>query len=258
MESEVKLTSLAGAANPHRDFFKNWAIVSVKDATGFGRQAEDVQSVLGVGYHFVVPSDRIEGIPPKGDREFWFKKDAPDDEIAALFEKVDGIICSEHLHWHPRMGQIAHKVGIKSACVVNWEWFKPWEEGFKYCSLLICPTRYTEQVVGGFGFKNRAHLPWAINLEQFANRRITGPAKTFFHNAGLVDNDDRKGTRDTILAFKKVKRRDVRLIVRAQKEVPLPELDDRIDVRFGNLGRAAELYETGEAAIQPSKMEGIG
>jgi glycosyltransferase involved in cell wall biosynthesis len=80
----------------------------------------------------------------------------------------------------------------------------------------------------------------------------------FIHNAGLVDRDDRKGTRDAIRAFMRVKRDDLRLIVRMQQAAPLPPIDSRIEVRVGDVATPADLYSDGDVAIQPSKMEGIG
>src|SRR5205814_783347 len=117
----------------------------------------------------------------------------------------------------------------------------PW----KICSLIVCPTHYSLKIAAQYGFKNICYLPWTMNISQLPHRTVTGPARLFVHNAGLIDKDDRKATGDTILAFKKVKRKDVRLIVRAQKKQPLPELDDRIEIRFGNLSSPASLYETG-------------
>jgi glycosyltransferase involved in cell wall biosynthesis len=87
---------------------------------------------------------------------------------------------------------------------------------------------------------------------------VHGQARVFFHNGGLMDHDDRKSTRDTIAAFRRVRRRDVRLIVRLQKPAELGPLDDRVDVRIGNLEDVSSLYEEGDVAVQPSAMEGIG
>src|ERR1043165_1558352 len=198
-------------------FFQEWAMVGLKDPTGLGRQARDVRKVLGLGYHFVVPSERIEGIPPEGEREFWFKPDAPESEIEALFKKVKGIIFIERIQWHSRLMDVALRVGIKTVCIVNWEWFKADSELWKQISLILCPTQFSLKIVSEYGFDNAAYLPCPVDMSQFEKRSIKGPARFFVHNAGLVDHDDRKGTRDTILAFKRVKRRDLRLLVRMQK-----------------------------------------
>lgn len=129
---------------------------------------------------------------------------------------------------------------------------------WKLCDLFACPTRFTVEVVESYGWRNACYVPWALDLRRFPARTVESRARLFIHNAGLVDRDDRKGTRDAIIAFKKVKGDDLRLIVRMQKEVLLPPLDNRIEVRVGNLARPEDLYTTGDVAIQPSKMEGIG
>ena len=73
-----------------------------------------------------------------------------------------------------------------------------------------------------------------------------------------MDHDDRKGTKIVVEAFRKVKNPDLRLIIRMQKNNHLPKLDERIDVRVCNLQNPSELYLEGDAAIQPSMMEGLG
>ncbi|HEY0256757.1 MAG TPA: glycosyltransferase, partial [Candidatus Methylacidiphilales bacterium] len=112
--------------------------------------------------------------------------------------------------------------------------------------------------VRSYGRTNSIRLPWCLDLASLPARLIEGPARTFIHNAGLVDADDRKGTRDTIQAFRRARREDIGLTVRLQKEVPLPKIDGRITVQIGNVKSHADLYREGDVAIQPSKMEGIG
>jgi glycosyltransferase involved in cell wall biosynthesis len=43
-----------------------------------------------------------------------------------------------------------------------------------------------------------------------------------------------------------------------QQPAKLPELDARIEVRIGNLPSVAELWNEGDVAVQPSKLEGMG
>jgi glycosyltransferase involved in cell wall biosynthesis len=239
--------------------FSNWAVVARKDNTGFGRMAADARKVLGIGHHFVCPSDRITGRPPEGADECWLRADFSVEELAALLAHVRGILFFETAGtWHPQLLETARAIGVKTVCVPTWEWFRGDDEVWKLCDLFACPTRFTVGVVESYGWKNARYLPWALDIGRFPAREIHGPARCFVHNAGLVDHDDRKGTRDTIRAFKKVKRDDIRLLVRMQNAVPLPEPDSRIEVRVGDLAEPSELYATGDTAIQPSKMEGIG
>ena len=117
---------------------------------------------------------------------------------------------------------------------------------------------WTASILERYHFHNYAVIPPTLDISAFPARRIQGPARTFIHCAGLVDRDDRKGTRDTIEAFKRVSRPDIRLIVRMQTPAELPPLDERISVFVENLADPASLYAIGDVAIQPSKMEGIG
>lgn len=46
-----------------------WAVVAPKDFTGLGRMAEDMKAVLGIGYHLVIPSERLNNQPLNIDNE---------------------------------------------------------------------------------------------------------------------------------------------------------------------------------------------
>lgn len=238
--------------------FGRWAVVAHKDDTGFGRQAADIRAVLGVGWHFVVPSERLTDHPVDGVRERWMRPKATDGEVLALLAEVDGVIFFERPNWHPRLLELARQAGVKTVCVPNWEWFRGHDPLWRACDFLACPTKFTEQVVRRFGFTRAKVLPWPLDLAKLPRREVHGPARVFVHNAGIVDPDDRKGTRDTIRAFMRVKRDDLTLVVRLQKPAELPAHDRRVKVAVGNLTEVAELYATGEVCIQPSKMEGIG
>lgn len=238
--------------------FSDWAVVAHKDDTGFGRQASDCRAVLGFGWHFVVPSERLTDHPVDGLRERWLKPSASDDEIRGLLRLVRGILFFERPNWHPRLLRLAREEAVATVCVPNWEWFRGDAPEWKDCGLFACPSHFTEKILRSLGFTNTVVVPWALDLAKLPARAILGPARVFVHNAGIVDGDDRKGTRDTILAFTRVKRRDIRLIVRLQKPALLPPCDERIEVRVGNLPEVAALYSVGDVCIQPSKMEGIG
>jgi glycosyltransferase involved in cell wall biosynthesis len=243
--------------NPDIDF-RDWAVVAHKDDTGFGRQAADCRSVLGIGHHFVVPSERLADHPVDGERELPLPTTADDKHVCALLGRVRGILFFERPNWHPRLLRLARECGVRTVCVPNWEWFRKDAPEWRHCDFFACPSPFTENIVRACGFTRTGVLPWALDLAKLPARRITGPARVFVHNAGIVDSDDRKGTRDTIRAFGRVRRDDIRLIVRLQKPARLPPLDDRIDVRVGSLADVAALYHEGDVCIQPSKMEGIG
>lgn len=237
--------------------FNQWAVVGLNDDTGLGRMANDSRKVLGIGFQLVVESDRLETKPLLPDRDRKLSPQASDQEVQELLQGIQGLLILERTY-HPRLLAIAKSLGIPTVCVPMWEWFQPKDERWKDCSFFACPTRYTHQLLKGFGFENSEHLPWPLDLTCLPERNIEGPARLFLHNAGIVNPDDRKGTRETIRAFMKAKVPGAQLLVRLQKEVPLPSHDSRVIIEIGNKTAVSELYGTGEVAIQPSKMEGLG
>jgi glycosyltransferase involved in cell wall biosynthesis len=235
-----------------------WAVVAHKDDTGFGRMAMDMRSVLGIGCHLVIPSERLSDHPLQAENEVVLDPRASVERVAELLVGLQGIVFFERHNWHPELLATARRLGVRSVCIPMWEWFAGNAPQWQLCDFFICPNKFALDIVRSYGWKNSRYLPWLLDLKRFPTRSITGSARLFVHNAGLVDLDDRKGTRDTIKAFMKVKRKDIKLLVRIQKETELPPFDSRVEVHFGNLGDPADLYRYGDVAIQPSKMEGIG
>lgn len=220
--------------------------------------ASDARTVLGFGQHLVIPSERLQDHPIDGLSERYLPSDASSESIRELLSGLEGILFFERPAWHPQILYIAREIGVATVCVPMWEWFNGNSPEWQYCDLFICPSRFTEKIVRSYGFSNTCYLPWPIDLAKLPFRQVSGPARHFIHNAGLVDHDDRKGTRDTIQAFSRLNRRDIRLTVRLQKQVPLPPVDERVEIVVGNLSSVADLYTTGDICVQPSKMEGIG
>ena len=243
---------------PFNNHLLHWGVYAHKDDTGFGRMANDVRSVLGLDHHLVIPSERLVDHPVNGTNERWLSKDASVDLVRTLLSELDGIIFFERPNWHPDILRIAREMGVATVCVPMWEWFNGLSPDWHYCDLFVCPSRFTEKIVRSYGFTNTCYLPWPIDLTKLPKRHVSGPARHFIHNAGLVDRDDRKGTRDTILAFSRLPRNDIRLTVRLQKPVPLPSVDERVEIVVDNLSSVSDLYATGDICVQPSKMEGIG
>jgi hypothetical protein len=255
----MKLHSrIAGLFNRSGIDLSKWAVVAHKDDSGFGRQAADIRAVLGLGYHLAIPSERLSDKPLQPPYELSLSPSANDAYVRSLLQMLEGIIFFERSDWHPRLLELAREMKVTTICVPNWEWFRPDLHHWRFCDFFICPTKFTLRILQRAGFKNATYLPWTLNLQAFPGRAVKGSARVFIHNAGLVDADDRKATADTILAFKRVKRKDIRLIVRLQRAAELPEPDDRIDIRIGNLDHPSQLYADGDVAIQPSKMEGVG
>lgn len=237
--------------------FSRWAVVAYNDDTGLGRMAQDAKAVLGVR-QLVAPSNRLSTKPLETGRDTLLRPGATEAELAAMLEGLQGLILLEKPDWHPALLAAAKVRGMKLAVVPMWEWFRGADQMWNQVDVILCPSEICQQIVRSYGWKQTRLITWALDLARFPAREVRGTAKVFFHNAGLVDDDDRKGTCDTIRAFRRLRRADVRLIVRMQKEAGLPEIDERIEVRIGNLADPAALYAEGDVAVQPSKMEGLG
>lgn len=241
---------------------ERWGIVGFNDATGLGRQATDCRNVLGLGWHFVKPSERLETMPLKDSREILLSNGACSAAVEQCVAQVDGLIFLETPFSHNGIRSVAERLRKKLVLVPNWEWFPGIRR--KQCQrfdLFVAPTKYTRKWIKRFFLGPVAVAPPTLDLDQLAFRHITGPARTFIHNAGIIDENDRKGTQATLEAFRKTSNTDVKLIVRAQKTHPLLSLyerEDRIQIQSGNLESHSDLYAVGDVCIQPSRMEGIG
>jgi glycosyltransferase involved in cell wall biosynthesis len=233
-----------------------WAVVAYNDTTGLGRMAEDIKALLGLR-HLVIPSERLETRPLNPASDTLLPRDASETEVASVLQELQGVVILE-APWNKELLAVARRLGVRVACVPMWEWFRGSDKDWSMVDRFLCPSDLCLKVVRSYGWNNSIHVPWTIDLSRLPTRAVRGPARVFFHNGGLMDHDDRKSTRDTILAFRRVRRRDVRLIVRLQKPADLGPLDDRVDVRIGNLEDVSSLYEEGDVAVQPSAMEGIG
>lgn len=233
-----------------------WAVVGYNDDTGVGRMTQDITALLGVR-QLVIPSDRLQTRPLRAGRDTLLPLDAGESAVAEMLAGLQGIIILE-AWWNTALPSVARRVGVRVACVPMWEWFRGTDAHWAMVDVFLCPSPFTLEVVRRYGWTNAIQIPWTLDVSRLPPRHVSGPGRVFFHNAGLIDHDDRKGTRDTVRAFHLVRAREVRLIVRLQKAADVGRLDERIEVRVGSLDDVRELYAEGDVAVQPSSMEGLG
>jgi len=235
-----------------------WAVVAYNDETGLGSMARDIKAVLGVN-QLVVPSDRLETNRLDERRDHLLTPDMPEEQLEAIIRPLQGIVVLERVNWHPRLMAVCRRHGVAVVCVPMWEWFRGSDADWREGDLFACPSAFCREHVQRYGFSNAVVIPWALDISKLPARNVSGVGRVFFHNGGLMDSDDRKGTRTAISAFTRWRRKDVRLIVRLQKQPDtLPCMDDRIELKIGNVPDKALLYHEGDVALQPSKMEGLG
>lgn len=232
------------------------AIIGFHDDSGLGRMAADLGRLFPQAQKFLLQSSRMKGTPPPGRwREF-----DPTWSAERLAEEIGGF------HWliffeappHARFLTTASVLGKRTYGMVMWEWLNPHTPDLEWCTWWVCSNQFGAKVLRKLGLKQTAVIPWPIDLREFPEREINGPAQMFVHNSGMVEQDDRKGFLETVAAFHAVELPGIRLIVRTQNEVQLPLHDQRITLQCDNLARREALYETGDVLVQPSKAEGLG
>lgn len=233
-----------------------WAVVAYNDASGLGRMAEDMKALLGMR-HLVIPSEQFETRTLDPASDTLLQRDAGEGEIASALETLHGIVLLG-AKWSKLLLPIARRLGLHVACVPMWQSFQGSDPDWAFVDRFLCPSDFCLKVVRSQGWTNAIYIPWTLDLSRLPSRMVRGEARVFFHNGGVMDDDDRKSTRRTIKAFRKVRRHDIRLIVRLQKPAELGQLDDRVEVRIGNLDDVCGLYEEGDVAVQPSSLAGIG
>jgi glycosyltransferase involved in cell wall biosynthesis len=238
--------------------FERWALVAPNDDTGLGRMAQDMKAMLPIGRHLITLSERMSNRPLVEPREILLDSACPTAELEAKLEGLQGIIFFERPNWHADLLPTLRRLGLRSVCVPMWEWFCGRSPQWRNCDFFACPNEVCLRIVRSYGYQNSALVPWVLNLSRFPARAVRGPARHFIHNAGLIDPDDRKGTRDAIAAFSRVPQPNLRLTVRTQKDEQFSKGDNRINFFTGNLPNPASLYAEGEVFIQPSKLEGMG
>lgn len=236
---------------------KTWAILGIKDDTGAGRLSSDLTRLLFPAQWLVTPSYRMEG-HPIGEREVWIPHEADDSEIEQALADFEVLIVIEDTPFHHRIIRVAKNRGIKVHAIALWEWFSHYDPIRKLYDKIICPNQFCRSILRKFGFQNSVLLAWPVDVINLPERIVSGPAKTYVHNAGTFGGDDRKATFLTLEAFHKVKNQSISLIVRSQNPLPDRVEDARIRYFVGNLSDYRDLYREGEVFVQPSKAEGIG
>lgn len=233
-----------------------WALIGFKDESGLGRMATDFRSLLPSVNFFVMPSRRLEGNPLESGEEH-FDPDWSDSEVIRAIEDLQGVIFFESFP-HPSILRLAKTLGILTICVPMWEWFQSSIPDWNLCTTFFCPNQACITCLRKLGFRNTQYVPWPVNLAGLPERKVSGPAKVFIHNAGVYESDDRKSTEITLNAFERVQNDEIRLLIRSQNFVPFTTADSRVEFRTGNLQNYSDLYSEGDVAIQVSKAEGLG
>ena len=233
------------------------AVVGPKNQTGVGRMANDLLRLFPEMGRIVTDSYRLEGETP-GGWEMSIGGDVADEEIKEVLGDFRLIIVLDNVAITNRIVEAAKRSGRRIAMVALWEWFEKENPVTRLYDVVICPNRHCHRVLRALGCRETRLVGWPVNLCALPQRQIQGPCRTFVHNAGIFERDDRKGTLLTLEAFHRARAPAARLVIHAQRPVPRIVEDPRIEYREWSVQEHAELYREGEVAIQPSRAEGIG
>jgi glycosyltransferase involved in cell wall biosynthesis len=234
-----------------------WAIIGVKNETGVGRMAKDLRRCLHPVCQLVLQSYRLAGQPLEAG-ESAINSESCDQTLCEQLAELQGIIVFDDSDFSRRLIRLAHGINIRTVFVVLWEWLRGYLPEVRQCDLLVCPNHFATKITRGLGLRQICELTWPLDLDPLPRRSIAGKGRSFLHNVGLYEPDDRKGTAEVLNAFRKVRCPDAELIVRVQNGLPLPTDDPRIRIESRHFERHGQLYELGDVAIQPSKCEGLG
>lgn len=246
-------------------------LVGWNTPTGLGYQNRDIAERLPVASWLAVRHPRIarRRRPPM-----------PGDYLAPWFHTVsqrtqrnwlsglDWLLFVEQ-PCVPGIVQLAREMGVRVACVPNWEWLTPDLDWLPYVDLMICPTEKAYRMLCrwrrdiGYAW-DVVHVPWPIDHRRFPFRRRERCRRFLFVNGSA-------GAQPWRLDGSRVpyRRKGMQLIAataRLLNRVPflvysqvgdLPPLSDNVVVRRPPHSNR-DLYHDGDVCVLPSHWEGLG
>lgn len=166
------------------------------------------------------------------------------EEVEAFLNWIDVLLCFE-TPFDMNIVARAKEKKIKTVLVPMYE-----------CTNL--PTAFFDHIISPSKldqayYPNSDYLP--VPVPKWVPWRKRSKAEVFVHNAGHGGVQGRNGTKELINAMKLV-RSPLRLIIRSQKPIYLPNPDPRIDVRVGTFARET-LYHEGHVFVFPERFNGL-
>jgi glycosyltransferase involved in cell wall biosynthesis len=148
--------------------------------------------------------------------------------------------------------------------MVHWDWFSG---EAKHADMwkgarLLAPNVMCKEELSRLYKLDSIHLPVPVDTERLVFRE-RATAETFVSIYGYGGMQNRRSIQEVVEAWKLMGQQPPKLIIKAQK--PVEEFTVKgvtpsrmIEVQLGNLPEPADLYATGDVALQPSRYEGVG
>lgn len=263
---------------PHREIAKRSSadarmrvgLVGQHSGFGLAHQNRDIVSHLRVD-RWLVPG-QSESPPTTACRIDEMSRPMSPIEMEAWLDGLDLVLFVERPIF-ANVTQVARSLGVRVACVANWEWLYPALDWLSDVDLMICPTRHTLNVLDDwkrrFNFTWDLHyVPWPVDIDRF-DFRIRETCRRFVYVNGsggaaatmLEPSPDglqivlrRKGLDILIAAAHLVP--EIPIIVYASDD-NLPSLPANIELRPLPADNRL-LYIDGDVCVQPSRWEGLG
>jgi hypothetical protein len=235
--------------------------------TGLGYLNRDVARHLGVDRWLITGPDTSTA------GELACRIDAIDHELSpieleAWLDGLDIVLFAESPQ-PPGLTAVARRLGVRIACIPQWEWLHPGLEWLDDVDLMLCPTRHTAARLAdwkrrfGFGWAV-ACVPWPVDVDRFRYRhRLRCRRFVFVAGAGGARAVRPEGAGE-------LRRKGLAVLIEAARRIPgIPLLvyANPRDVMFPfppNIewrrppDDNTELYVEGDVCVQPSHWEGLG
>ncbi len=193
-------------------------------------------------------------------------RDVSDRELKAWLRRVDALLFVEQPPF-PRLLKLARRQRIPVICVALWEWIRPGLEWVNDIDLMLCPTRYADELLGRwqarFGFRwERQRIEWPIDISRF-RFRLRSECKRFVFIGGSGGCRARRMETNEL-----IRRKGLAVMLRAAEllpefdflvysQEPIARRTRNVTVR-GFTANNQDLYRDGDVCVQPSYWEGLG
>ncbi len=245
-------------------------LVGQHDGFGLAHQNRDIAFHLGVD-RWLIPGQAASP-PITACRIDEMSRPMSFLEMEAWLDGLDLVLFVERPIFS-NITQAARNLGVRVACVANWEWIHPATEWLSDVDLMICPTRHTHDLLDDwqrrFSFNWDFHyVPWPVDVDRF-EFRVRETCRRFVYVNGSggaavtmpTQSPDgshtvlrRKGL-DTVVAAAHLAP-EIPIIVYASDD-DLPSLPPNIELRPLPADNRL-LYIDGDVCVQPSRWEGLG